>query len=330
MITRNMGRLALTLTVLFAVLPASPAGAQHGGGHGGGSHGGGSHGGGSHGGGSHGGGSHGGGSHGGVVYGGGHGYGYDSHHYWSSLGWWYGSPYWGRGGVYSSAYRGVRFALIDTDISPETAEVWLDGTYAGVADDFDGRPDFLYLKPGRYRLEFRAAGYEPYVVDLSVSSGQRVNLDTRMRRGSGGDEFSSGPARGSLPAGRMFEPGGKAVAQRDPNGAAPDEDARRSGDDSAGYGRDSRMPAGSAMEGADTGRLRIHVSPDDAAVYLDDRLLGTGEDLAAGMRGVRATEGEHTIVVTRPGYATKTIAVRAVAGSAVDVTIALEKQAVAR
>ncbi len=79
------------------------------------------------------------------------------------------------------------------------------------------------------------------------------------------------------------------------------------------------------MEGADTGRLRIHVTPEDAAVYLDDRLLGTAEDLAASIRGVRATEGEHTIVVTRPGYTTKTIPVRAQAGSSVDVSIALDK-----
>ncbi len=322
MMTRNPGRLAFALAVLVAILPASSASAQHGGGHGGGSHGG-SHGGGSHGG-SHGGGSHGGshggGSHGGVVYGGGHGYG--SHHYWSSLGWWYGSPYWSRRGTYSSVDRGVRFAVIDTDISPEEAEVWLDGQYIGTADDFDGQPDFLYVKPGSYRVEFRAAGYEVYAVDLDVSSGQRVNLGTRMRRGPG-DEYRSigpprGPASGLPPAGRMFEPGGRAVAQRDPNVAALD--------DSAGYDRASRgTRLGSTMEGADMGRLRIHVTPDDAAVYLDDRLLGTAEDLAANIRGVRTSEGEHTIVVTRPGYVTKTMPVRALAASAVDVTIALEK-----
>lgn len=73
------------------------------------------------------------------------------------------------------------------------------------------------------------------------------------------------------------------------------------------------------------GRLRFKVTPDDAAVYLDDRYLGIGEDLGASPRGIVTEPGAHTVTVTRPGYRAKTIDVTARAGSPGNVVIDLEK-----
>jgi hypothetical protein len=72
-------------------------------------------------------------------------------------------------------------------------------------------------------------------------------------------------------------------------------------------------------------RLRFRVSPDDAVVYLDDRYLGAGDDLAAYPRGVVTEPGTHTVTVARPGFKDKTITVTARAGSPVDVAVDLEK-----
>lgn len=99
---------------------------------------------------------------------------------------------------------------MDTDISPENAEVWLDGVYLGIADDFDGQPDFLYLKPGRYRLEFRFQGYETYGIDLEARQGQKVSFDKDMPRLAGSGKLDAfDPPRKPMPYGRVFEPGGK-------------------------------------------------------------------------------------------------------------------------
>src|SRR5881409_1844489 len=38
-------------------------------------------------------------------------------------------------------------AAIDTDIHPERAEIWLDGHYIGIADQFDGFPRYLKVSP---------------------------------------------------------------------------------------------------------------------------------------------------------------------------------------
>ena len=54
-------------------------------------------------------------------------------------------------------------------------------------------------------------------------------------------------------------------------------------------------------------RMRFKVVPEDAAVYVDDKYLGAGEDLAANPRGVVTDPGTHSITVTRPGYKSKTV-----------------------
>jgi len=84
-----------------------------------------------------------------VFVGGGWGWGWG----WGWPG--YYGPAYGPGYVYGPA---AQWAVIDTDISPEEARVYLDGRYIGTADDFDGWPDYLYLRRGHYRIEFRMDG----------------------------------------------------------------------------------------------------------------------------------------------------------------------------
>jgi len=71
--------------------------------------------------------------------------------------------------------------------------------------------------------------------------------------------------------------------------------------------------------------MRFKVTPEDAAVYVDDKYLGAGEDLAATPRGVVTDPGTHTITVARPGYKTKTVDITVRIGAPVDVVVELEK-----
>ena len=72
-------------------------------------------------------------------------------------------------------------------------------------------------------------------------------------------------------------------------------------------------------------RMRFKVTPEDAAVYVDDKYLGAGEDLAANPRGVVTDPGTHSITVTRPGYKSKTVDVTVRIGAPVDIVVELEK-----
>lgn len=75
--------------------------------------------------------------------------------------------YYGRG--YTNDFGEVRFR-----VSPRNAEIYIDGAYAGIVDDFDGTFQGLKLEAGTYHVEIVAPDFEPLEVDLRVTPGQRL------------------------------------------------------------------------------------------------------------------------------------------------------------
>jgi LmbE family N-acetylglucosaminyl deacetylase len=358
----------LTAALVPAIAEARGAGGGGSGGHGGGGSGGhgGSYGGGH---GSYGGG-HGGyrGSGRGGYYGGGHGGHYGGGHggyyggrwggYWGpgygwgwgggwggwGGGWWDPWPYYGGVSVYSSGDGDSdvpdrpapnRFAAVDIEVKPDAAEVYLDGTYVGKADDFDGSPGYLYLLTGKYRLELRHPLYETVVVNLEVARGQKVKVSREMKLlpGKGKLDAFNPPDRGT-PLGRVFGSRATPVDPRRPqNRQSPAWRSDDGGDRALEPQMDrseepkppERMPEARPTP-RKTFRPRIDwtVSPDDASVYLDDRLVGTAEDLNAG-GGTRIEPGPHTVTVVRPGFKTKTVGIEVKPAAPLKVAVELEK-----
>ncbi len=194
---------------------------------------------------------------------------------WGWGGWGWG---WGGGGVYvinEGAPVANQYARIDTDVSPEAAEVYLDGTLIGQADDFDGFPDYLYLETGKYRLEFRHPSYETIVKEIDVRAGQAIALNDEMKLLPGIKKLQVvDPEDKGTPLGRVFgKPGTqKSEAEGDQTGRydvqggpdagidgvpveidfdGPDEDVRLARAAGAARGR-----RGVARPGADRGRRR--------------------------------------------------------------------------
>jgi hypothetical protein len=92
----------------------------------------------------------------------------------------YGSPYPGYG--YPAAGPGYQvgpgattaYGGVSLDISPRDAAVYVDGTYAGVADDFYDPSQPLSVRAGRHRIELQAPGLQPLVFDVDVVPGQVI------------------------------------------------------------------------------------------------------------------------------------------------------------
>jgi hypothetical protein len=53
-------------------------------------------------------------------------------------------------------------------VKPRNAEVYVDGSYAGVVDDFDGHFQHLDLTAGPHHIQLRAAGYQPLEFDVDI------------------------------------------------------------------------------------------------------------------------------------------------------------------
>lgn len=216
---------------------------------------------------------------------------------WFGLGYGYGG-YW-RGYYGYGEYDTNGDAILDLDVDPEDAEVWLDGQLVGTADEFDGFPEYLYVTPGWHRLAFRLSGYESWEGTLTLEAGAYYKFENRLRatRGEGREPAES-------PALRP-DSGSGAVRERLESDDVDEERPLRR--PSRTLSRDFAAPAQSAKDRSSGGAgpsakalLRIRVSPDDAQVWLDGLPIETsGRD-----EGIETAPGRHELVVMKRGYET--------------------------
>jgi PEGA domain-containing protein len=110
------------------------------------------------------------------------------------LGYFYYNPYrwypgYAPGFSTYSYYDGYRrpFSTFDIgelrlDVSPRHAQVYVDGYYSGVVDDYDGAFQALKLESGTYRIEITAPGFETLSFDVRIPAGQRIRYQGELRR----------------------------------------------------------------------------------------------------------------------------------------------------
>jgi len=262
---------------------------------------------------------------------------------------------WGWGYPYPAYHRVVNrgdWTVVKTDVEPDEAALYLDGKLIGTADDFDGFPDTLYLKPGRYKLEFRLAGFETYGVSIDASPSRSFRLNHRLAKIRGAKRYGTyTPERppgqivryfakrddATVPYDRRDDRDRRQYRDRRGNRERPeyrDRDDRDRDEDRREYRDEEREPApapeGSVdseevQPGAHQGRLVLRVSPQDAAVYVDERFEGTALELSNLGRGVEVSAGSHRITATRPGYREKDLTIEVRDGESKTVEIKLSK-----
>ena len=93
--------------------------------------------------------------------------------------WWYDPSYYGYGyGRYSTGYEG-RLRL---KVQPSEAEVFVDGYYAGIVDEFDNMFQHLSIETGPHRIEVRQDGYEPLTFEVRILPDRTVTYRGEMKR----------------------------------------------------------------------------------------------------------------------------------------------------
>jgi len=90
--------------------------------------------------------------------------------------------YGGYGGYYGQSYSAFDIGELRLDVSPRDAQVYVDGYYAGIVDDYDGAFQALKLESGAYRIEISAPGYETLAFDVRITPGQRIRYRGDLRR----------------------------------------------------------------------------------------------------------------------------------------------------
>jgi hypothetical protein len=93
--------------------------------------------------------------------------------------WWWGGP-WGYDYGYAYAgygyYADAQFGQggLKLKVEPTNAEVYVDGYYMGVVDDFDGTFQKMELETGAHHVQIRAIGYQTISFDVRIELNETI------------------------------------------------------------------------------------------------------------------------------------------------------------
>lgn len=207
---------------------------------------------------------------------------------------WYG-PYWG---PYYMEYHEPTGAL-RLQVTPRNTQVYVDGYFVGVVDDFDGTFQRLRVPPGGHEIALHLPGYRNATQSLYVAVGTTVNLKHAME---------------PLPAGTPEEPLPR------PNPAAAEAAQPRAPEPSR-----QRPPRGDdRIREAGFGSLAIRAQPPDATVFIDGtEWRGAADD--DGEVLVQVPAGRHRVELRRNGYGPYSTEVDVRAGVTTPLNVMLQR-----
>jgi len=241
---------------------------------------------------------------------------------------WFYDPWFGYGYQYPwGPYPPYRYYNLDPggsvrlDVKPNEAEVYVDGYYAGVVDDFDGTFQRLRIAPGEHDIALYRDGYRAVHQKVYLTPNNTFRLKYRMERLGSGEQPESRPQPINPPPQQagpqpppIYPPQGRGPGGRRTQGPPP-------------QGPPPQGPPPGAPRGADAsayGTLAIRVQPGDVEVLIDgetwhgpereDRLI------------VDVAEGPHTVEIRKAGYRTYVTQVPVRRGETTPVNVSLRTQ----
>jgi hypothetical protein len=213
----------------------------------------------------------------GVGFGGGFGW---SGSYWGAWGYPYAYPY-AYGYPYPAAYPYPSYAYDNTGsarllITPRNAQVYVDGQFVGLVDEFDGSLQRLHVPIGEHELKVYLDGYHTLTQKVLFTRGTTLRIESALQPVSPGEPPEPKPAP-------VHAPVHPAPYQRQ----IPEQ-------------RPTPAPSPGTGEHADFGTLSLRVNPSDAAILID----GEAWDRSQGDSrfSIDLPEGPHRVEVRKEGY----------------------------
>jgi len=222
---------------------------------------------------------------------------------WYPYGYW-GWSYWG----YGQPYYPV--GSVKLQVTPKQTQVFVDGYYVGIVDDFDGTFQSLNLRPGGHELVLYLEGYRTVRQSFYATVGKTFKVSYQM-----------------VPLG----PGETAEPPPEPPAAAPDDERQPPPREPPPAAQTAdppqpRQPRPAPAEPAQRdargfGTLSIRVQPADAEVLIDGERWRGPE--AQERLLVSVAEGSHRVEIQKPGYLTYSTEVEVRSGEATTLNVSL-------
>jgi hypothetical protein len=203
-------------------------------------------------------------------------------------------PYGGYG--YYSPYGYGQFygpeSALRLQVTPRSTEVFVDGYYAGVVDDFDGIFQRLRLEPGEHDLALSLPGYRTVTQQVLLQPNRTLSMKYAM--------VPLAPGQAPEPSPVATSPG------------LPEES----------------YPPVIGVEGADAnvsfGAIAVRVQPVDADVWIDgERWDGPAADEALVLQ---IAPGPHRIEVRKDGYRGYAAQIDVRAGQTAPINVSLPRE----
>jgi hypothetical protein len=91
---------------------------------------------------------------------------------------WYGGYPTAPQASYTSSDEGA----LKLKIRPRDAEVYVDGYFVGVVDDFDGMFQKLHIESGAHRIAVHAAGYEQLEFEVRITPDHTTTYTGELKK----------------------------------------------------------------------------------------------------------------------------------------------------
>jgi len=183
---------------------------------------------------------------------------------------------------YASYGRYDDDASVRVQVPQRDTEVYVDGYYAGIVDDFDGIFQRLHVEPGEHEIGLYLPGHATVVERVYLQPRGTFRLEHTMTPIAPGDPPAARPAGSAAPTTR------RGNGPRD--GLPPGPIIERP--------RTPRTDRGVATAAA-FGTLSLQVQPADAEVLVDGE---TWQRSGATRLLLELTVGAHRVEVRRDGY----------------------------
>jgi PEGA domain len=195
-------------------------------------------------------------------------------------------------------------ASVRLEVKPKQAEVYVDGYYAGIVDDFDGTFQRLRVSPGEHELELWLDGYHTVRQKVHLSQDNTFRIKYQMEKLAAGQApepkpqpIAPPPNEGNQPRmqPRAGQPMGRGPMNRPTPPPPPD------------YPREPESPRGpepprGRQANGSNGTLAIRVQPGDAEISIDGEPWRgpSGQERLT----VEVPEGSHTVEIRKSGFRT--------------------------
>jgi len=195
--------------------------------------------------------------------------------YWGSYGYpYYGYPYYGYPSYpYAYPYYGYGYdnsGSARLQISPRNAQVYIDGRFVGLVDDFDGSFQQLHVEAGQHQLQVSLEGHRTYTENVLFRSGTTVRLQGKLEPLRPGEPEEPKPA---------------------PNPVTRPPET---------YQRPAPKTALRANEPAEFGTLSTRVMPADAVILVDGESWSRPQ--GENRFSIDLAEGPHQVEVRKEGF----------------------------